>query len=287
MSTVWAVVVTHNRREMVRECLAALAAQKRPPDHTLVVDNASTDGTRAMLEQEYGHVELLALPTNQGGAGGFHEGMKRAHAAGADWIWLMDDDTIPAPAALAQLISAPERLEPLPPPSLLLSKAVWRDGRVHPMNAPRPTRRVETMIDAAERGLMPLGTATFVSLLVHRGAVDRHGLPLKDFFVWGDDIEYTGRVLKREPGYLVPESVVLHNTDTPHTAMAAPPDRFYYHVRNTLFIVRSRGRSRRDKLPFAWLLVSSVVQYLLRNPTPASAAAVLRGLRDGLRQLRP
>ena len=288
MSTVWAIVVTHNRREMLQRCLAALAAQTRRADRVLVVDNASTDGTRAMLDREHAHLDLLALPTNEGGAGGFHEGMKRAHAAGAEWMWLMDDDTIPDPDALSELLAAPARLGAGPPPVLLASKVVWRDGGVHPMNFPTPERtRMERVVDGAVRGLMPFRAATFVSLLVHRGAVDRHGLPLKHFFVWSDDIEYTSRaVLSGDLGYLVPSSVVLHDTATAHTAHSAPPARFYYHVRNTIFMVRGPGRPARDRLLRLFVLVSSTASYLLKNPSAASAAAVLRGLRDGLRPLR-
>jgi rhamnopyranosyl-N-acetylglucosaminyl-diphospho-decaprenol beta-1,3/1,4-galactofuranosyltransferase len=117
--------------------------------------------------------------------------------------------------------------------------------------------------------------------------VARHGLPLKHFFIWSDDIEYTGRVLRDEPGYLVPSSVAVHLTPNPHTAMTAPPERFYYHVRNTVFIIRGPGRSARDKLVFAWALVSSIWEYLRINLSPASGAAILRGLRDGLRRLPP
>ncbi len=287
MSTVCAIVVTHNRRELLRECLAAIARQTRAPDRVLVVDNASADGTGAMVEREYGHVELLALTTNEGGAGGFHEGMRRAHAQGAEWMWLMDDDTVPAPDALAELLSAPDRLDAAaPPPTLLASRVVWRDGNVHPMNFPSPERaRMEHVVDGAQRGLMPLRFATFVSLLVHRGAVDRHGLPLKHFFVWSDDVEYTSRVvLSGEPGYLVPTSVALHDTETPHTAQSAPPGRFYYHVRNTVFMIVGPGRPPRDRLLRGWVLVFSTVEYLRRDPSRASAAAVLRGLRDGLRR---
>ena len=280
---VWAIVVTHNRKEMLRECLAALAAQAAPPERILVVDNASSDGTGAMLAEEFPRVEVLRLPDNQGGAGGFHEGMKRAHAEGAAWLWLMDDDTMAEPDALAELLAAADRVEA---PSMLASRAVWTDGRMHPMNHPGPERRrVERMIAGAERGLMPVRFATFVSLLVHRGAVDRHGLPLKHFFVWSDDIEYTGRVLREEPGWLVPGSVAVHRTKTAHTAMSAPPDRFYFHVRNTLYIVRGPGRSWRDKLIFVWVLVSTVARYLSAHRSAAAVRAVGRGLRDGLRRL--
>jgi GT2 family glycosyltransferase len=284
---VCAIVVTHNRKELLRECLGALAAQERRLERVLVVDNASSDGTTEMLEREFPEVDVLALPTNEGGAGGFHEGMKRAHAAGADWLWLMDDDTIPAPGALAELLTAQERLEPGSPPPLLASKVVWRDGRIHPMNAPWPERiRVERAIDGAERGLVPLRYATFVSLLIHRSVVDRLGLPLKNFFMWSDDVEYTSRaVAAGDRAYLVPTSVALHKTAKPHTALSAPPDRFYLHVRNTLFITRLPGRGARDRIVRIWVLLSTVSQYLRAHPGWASLAAVARGLRDGV--LRP
>jgi rhamnopyranosyl-N-acetylglucosaminyl-diphospho-decaprenol beta-1,3/1,4-galactofuranosyltransferase len=285
MGSVCAVVVTHNRRQLLRECLAALRAQTCAPDRILVVDNASTDGTRAMLEEDYGDVDLLALPSNEGGAGGFHEGMKRAHADGAEWMWLMDDDTIPEPDALAELLAAPGRLSPGSPPTLLASKVLWRDGRIHPMNAPWQERtRVELAIDGAERGLMPLRFATFASLLVHRRTVDRYGLPLKQFFIWSDDVEYTSRVvLGGDLAYLVPTSVALHKTEQRHTHLSAAPDRFYYHVRNTLFMLRAPDRPRRDKLVRAWILVTSIIEYLAADRSPERRGAIRRGLRDGLR----
>lgn len=153
------------------------------------------------------------------------------------------------------------------------------------MNAPWPERtRIERVIDGAERGLMPLRFGTFVSLLVHRCAVDRYGLPRKNFFIWSDDVEYTSRVLLGgDTAYLVPTSVALHNTKHAQMHMTAPPDRFYYHVRNTLFMVRDPARPRRDRFMRTWVVVSSIVQYVARNPSWGSVAGVLRGLRDGLR----
>ena len=282
---VCAIVVTHNRKGLLRDCLAAIEAQTTAPERVLVVDNASTDGTPDMLRGEFPDIEVLSLEENEGSAGGFHEGMRRAHADGAQWMWLMDDDTIPAREALAELVEAPSRLAPQAAPTLLSSKVLWRDGRVHPMNFPSPARRrPDRMVEGAERGLMPMGSTTWVSLLVHRGAVDRHGLPLKHFFIWSDDIEYTGRILAAEPGYLVPTSVVEHRTEAAHDAMAATPGRFYFHVRNTMFIIRGPRRAARERLVFAWLLASTSAEYLRRHPSGRAARAVLRGLRDGLRR---
>ena len=62
MSTrVCAVVVTYNRKILLRECLLALEGQTRRPETILVIDNCSTDGTDAMLAKEFGHLSRLRL----------------------------------------------------------------------------------------------------------------------------------------------------------------------------------------------------------------------------------
>ena len=80
----------------------------------------------------------------------------------------------------------------------------------------------------------------------------------------------------------MPRSVVLHKTAAAHTAMTSAPDRFYFHVRNTLFIIRRPTRSRRDRLVFLWLLLQSSAEYLVRNPGLVAVREILRGARDGL-----
>ncbi len=318
MSPVWAVVVTHNRREKLRLCLAALAGQRRKPDRILVVDNASTDGTRAMLDREHDEVEVLVLSTNEGGAGGFHEGMKHAYEGGAEWLWLMDDDTIPEADALAELLAAATRVKKPagsatarttkparsssagvmspgrdgpprdlgPGPLLLASKVIWRDGSIHPLNFPTlERRRMGLVVSGAEQGVLPMRAATFVSLLVHRAAIERYDLPLKHYFLWSDDIEFTSRVvLGGEQAWFVPSSVAVHDTPAPDDFRFASPDRFYYHARNTLLIARSRDRPARDRLLRVWLVAATSAGYALRYRDRASVVAILRALRDALRR---
>ena len=193
---IWAVVVTRDRRDLLEECLHALTAQTRRPDHLLVVDNASSDGTPELLAGKYPNVEVLELGENRGGAGGFAAGLERAHAGGASFAWIMDDDTIPEVRALEELLAAAEA-DVDPPPLLLSSVARWSDGRLHPMNLPGIEReRFGDFARAAEQGLLPLRVTTFVSLLVARAAVDRFGLPDAEFFLWSDDLDYTARVTR-------------------------------------------------------------------------------------------
>lgn len=236
------------------------------------------------MRSEHPDVELLALAENQGGAGGFHEGLKAAHAGGAEWIWLMDDDTIPEPGALEALLRAPERLGDLPHPLLLASRVLWTDGGLHPMNHPGFLRdQPERFIDSCEHGVLPLRAATFVSLLVHRRAVDAHGLPHKHYFLWSDDIEYTARILRSQTGFLATGSVVLHKTATPHTAITDGGERFYFSVRNTIYMLKGSAWAPLEKVSHTRRLVLSVPSFLRHEGFTLRAAAIVgRGVRDGL-----
>ena len=89
MARVHAVVVTHNRRELLLACLEALASQTHPLDGVVVVDTASTDGTTEALEtagvRERLALDYIRLARNGGGAEGFHYGLRAALETGADW----------------------------------------------------------------------------------------------------------------------------------------------------------------------------------------------------------
>ena len=283
--TVCVVVVTHNRVALLRECLTALQGQTRAPDEILVVDNASSDGTAAMLATEFPGVDVLRLDTNEGGAGGFHDGMRKAYDNGCDWLWLMDDDTIPAPSALERLLEGRDTASTLGgAPVALASRVVWDDGRLHPMNTPRTAlRRMDELVSAASRGLLLIRSASWVSLLVHRHAIESYGLPIKRFFIWTDDVEFTARILRREPGYLVPESVVHHRTRAAYTTADGSPDRFFYYVRNTLYMMRGRAWDTQEKMGLLWTLVIQILRFLKRNrSSPGAALAVARGLAHGV-----
>ncbi len=130
------VVVTHNRRQLLAASLEAIFGQSRLPDRVHVIDNASDDGTADMVTDRFPTTSLNRLTSNTGGAGGFAAGLAFALDDGADLVWLMDDDTVPAPNALAELLEARSRYGP-GVPALMASRVQWTDGRYHPMNTPR------------------------------------------------------------------------------------------------------------------------------------------------------
>ena len=101
-SNIAAVVVTYNRLELLRQCVEALRTQTSSCD-ILIVDNASTDGTDQWLASQP-DLHYRNTGSNLGGAGGFNFGMRWAVEAGYDYVWVMDDDTLPQPDALEKLL---------------------------------------------------------------------------------------------------------------------------------------------------------------------------------------
>ena len=281
-TTVCAVVVTHNRRDLLIECLDRLQAQSRPPEGILVVDNASTDGTSELLAERDG-IEVERLDENAGGAGGFEHGLETAFRAGYDWMWLLDDDTFAEETCLAELLAGASRAPHAP--SVMSSVVRWRDATLHPMNGPWLRNRWGELAEAAAVRLAPIRAATFVSTMVHKHAVRRHGLPPGHYFVWLDDIQYTARILRREHGYVVPDSTAVHWTPRPYNTVTDTRERFYFKVRNHIWLLRGPSFGGREWLGYARSLLRAVVTYVRSSPSRREAlVTVLRGVRDGLRR---
>ncbi len=266
------VVVTRDRRALLERCLAALAAQERRPDRFYVIDNASSDDTPAYLADSgwtaRADVTCIRSETNLGGAGGFALGLERARADGCAWIWLLDDDTLPQPDALARLCAG---IAAWPPGMIAVacSRVDWRDGSLHRMNlvGPKSAYDREFFYEAAGRGHISIRTASFVSVMFSSEVVDAGGLQRREYFLWNDDIEYTARCLRHRRGICVPASVVLHDTATNGGTLDAPPARFRYHIRNQLWMLKkSPAFSRREKLKILPVYLAVCAAWSARAP---------------------
>jgi rhamnopyranosyl-N-acetylglucosaminyl-diphospho-decaprenol beta-1,3/1,4-galactofuranosyltransferase len=278
-----AVVVAWNRRDLVVETLGALRAQTAALHDVVVIDNASTDGSADVIRERFPEVALTTLPTNTGGAGGFTAGIERALTAhDAELVWLMDDDTVPDPTALAELLRARAAA---PRGTVVLASAVrWVDGRPHPMNTPRarPSATRASIARAARHGCTPVRTASFVSMLIEVDAIRAHGLPMADYFLWNDDFEYSSRLLRHGRGFLVHGSTVEHRTRTFGSTDVDPGARFVFEVRNKIWmLLRSRALSPAERVLYSGAALVSWTRTIARS---GDRPLLLRGLAAGIRQ---
>ncbi len=286
-----AVVVAYNRRDLLQAALDALAAQTRPLDATVVVDNRSDDDSAVVAAEHPIGADVVELARNTGGAGGFAAGMARAiNGLDADMVWLLDDDTIVSPTALEALLVARNAYPG--PVALLGSRVVWHDGRDHPMNTPRrrPGASGAQIARGAAAGAIPVRSSSFVSMLVDARAVKYYGLPLADYFIWNDDFEYSCRLVRRGTGLSVSASVVEHRTKAFGATDADPGERFYYEVRNKLWMLtRSTALGPFERMLYLGASGRRWARTLLRSERrDILVKAGLRGLRDGLlRSPRP
>jgi rhamnopyranosyl-N-acetylglucosaminyl-diphospho-decaprenol beta-1,3/1,4-galactofuranosyltransferase len=305
---VCAVVVTFNRPLLLRRCLEALRAQTRMVDTVLVVDNASTDNTREMLLSEFSWCELMLLPSNEGGSGGFHAGVKAAFEQGYEWIWLMDDDGAPAPDCLEALFAANRGeddearggtvLVPVQRDStgLFYGFAFWRFGEVQitPQILELHESGAKDTFSVVPRRRAPV--FRFVGPLLSRRVIERVGLPRADYFIWFDDIEFALRVYKRGktqvrfvPGALFHHdfrAVVREVTRWGKTRVRPfqPSWKLYYLARNQLYSLRKNHHPLGDFVHFLFPnQLRGMIGELLFDPDGRERAGMrLRGLRDGM-----
>lgn len=240
---VMAVVVTYNRKELLKECINALLKQDYDNCDVLIVDNASTDGTKEYIKDELKNKKVYYSNTgsNLGGAGGFNYGIKEAYKIGCDYIWIMDDDCIVHNDSLTKLLDADKKLNG--DYGFLSSKVLWKDNTICKMNIQK-TKMTKWLKDY-DTNYQPIVLASFVSLFLKKEVVEEFGLPIKEFFIWTDDWEYTRRISKNKKCYYISDSIVTHKSKENVGASIATVDdrleRFKYLYRNDCVLYRGEG----------------------------------------------
>lgn len=204
---VLALVLTHDAPEMLGRCLDALGAQTRPLADVLVVDNASAQSVHDVVAARHGRV--LRLDENVGPAGGYAAGLHAALESDAAWIWVMDDDCVPAPNALESL--AATAIDELGP-RVVLATAVDQET------------------DEVISGIGWWG------VLIPRVVVEVVGGPLPELFYWCEDSEYLQWRIPNAGFFVVPcpDAMVAVQHSRPR-GEDRPAWKYYYQARNKLY----------------------------------------------------
>lgn len=187
-----AIVVTYNRKELLKKCIESVLKQTYMPSCVYVIDNASTDGTNLLFETKQISsplINYIQLKENGGGAQGFYEGIKRAHETNAfDGYWVMDDDGMPDTQCLENMLPYLFSYNYVSP--LVVS---IEDNKLLAF----PYKGIMTCEELFVKYhfIVENYSCPFNGILYSRKLVDSIGYPLKELFIWGDEVNYHNRAI--------------------------------------------------------------------------------------------
>lgn len=243
-SCIGCIIVTYNRIDKLKKTLDSYAAQNFLPLYLIVVNNASTDGTKEYLD-EWQKVDagfekiVITSHINLGGSGGYFLGEKEAISRGADWIMIADDDAYPQDDYLEgmQCYMDSHDMERV---SIICGK-VLQKGTC--LNFHRGVWKSRWAIDFysfspeanyKKKEFYP-DFVSYVGIVVKKSALLKVGLVNKDNFIWYDDTEHTYRLSQVGKIICIPKFTIIHDVDDTHDGLRW---KTYYGFRNSLNFFR-------------------------------------------------
>jgi len=293
-----AIVVTYNRKTLLIECLDAILSQSYPLDSIILIDNASNDGTFEFL-QEKGYlsnpkIDYVRLIENTGGAGGFYKGMKIGYEKNFDYLWLMDDDTNPQKDALLELINSLKILnENKEKVGVIGSTPI---GEIENLNLSwvlgfKKGKKVYKNLQDLKEEIEEVDSLPFISFFIKKNIIEEIGYPEKDFFIWGDDVEYCYRIKKSQRKIFISKKSIVYHPLALGVELSffkkkiylkssiKSPWKDYYDARNYIFLIKKHNLSSKNYLKLLGFILLSVFK---RDQKLKRIKFYFKGIIDGI-----
>lgn len=266
---VFAIIVNWNGKEDTKVCLRSLRkiTKKDLLFDIIVVDNGSTNDSVAVLKKEFSEVVLLETGKNLGFTGGNNFGMQYALNHGADFVWLLNNDTFVDKNVLSCLSVFKD-----PKVGICGSKIYFAPDHEFHHDRYKTQERGKVFwyagglvdwanmyashrgVDEVDRGqydkVEPTSFITGCSMMIRRAVIDRIGLLDDRYYLYLEDLDFCLRTKKAgfELWY-VPSSVLWH-VNAGSSARPGNPLHEYYFTRNRL-LLGSRYAGSRTKFALA------------------------------------
>jgi GT2 family glycosyltransferase len=235
------VILNTNRRADTLDCLAALAHSEYANQRVIVLDNASTDGSVAAIRAAFPGVQIIELTSNRGYAGNNNVGIQAALEQGADWVFVLNEDTILAPDCIGKLVAAAA-----PDPQVgIVGPLVYHHDEPNVVQS--AGGQLTSSWEARHIGQNELDRGQFVqpvavdwisgcAILVRRQLIEQVGMLDERFFYYWEEAEWCLRA--RRHGWRVvhvPQAKLWHKGVQRNYAPKASVS--YYNTRNRLLVL--------------------------------------------------
>ena len=237
------VIVTYNRIEKLKHSLKCFDEQKTKPEYVIVVDNASTDGTREFLNEwkdgsdEYEKI-LITNEKNMGGSGGFYVGLEYARKLDVDWIYVSDDDAFVEENVIYEAKKYIESNENGNDISAICATVI-NNGEIDRTHRRMIVKKklklkfVDTERSQYDKNEFDIDLFSYVGTILNKSKLEQVGITEKDFFIWFDDTEHAIRLNKVGRIICIPSIRVHHDIETEEANTLNWKG--YYGIRNSLY----------------------------------------------------
>lgn len=288
---VFVIVLNWNGKEDTLDCLQSLRSTAYDNYTVVLVDNGSEDDSVAAVREKFPEVELVLTGKNLGFAGGNNVGIEYAIKAGADYIFLINNDTTVHPDYLKELVLVAESDAKIGAVGSKIyyhgePERIWfAGGKINWLK----NKGEHIGLDEIDKGqfddIKEVGYLTGCALLVKREVVEKVGVLEDDYFLYYEDADYSLRI--QNAGYktmYAPKSKIYHKVS--RSTKPGSASYVYYHVRNGLVNARRNGDIFVKIAIYIFALLLSLKQLVKIIFFPKKrvwAFAVLRGEKDFLR----
>ncbi len=263
------VIVTFNRKRKLLKAINSLLKQSLLPKYIIIIDNNSTDGTKAFLNEKKilsnKRIKYFKLKKNLGGSGGFRFAVEKAKNFNVDWIGFGDDDAyyqqdfwkkIAKVSSERPNIKAFTGTVKLNDGRIDISHRIFINdwGMLRYKYIPKKYYKKNFFVDMF----------TFVGSVVNTEIIKKIGNIKSEYFIWIDDLEFSVRVREQTKIINVTKALVLHDTNQSAMDFKNNPKadwRYYYEVRNKIDMCACHGKSfRRNLYPVA-ILIKNILKF--------------------------
>jgi len=268
------VILNWNGWRDTLECLASLQKQDYGNLHVIVVDNGSTNESVAQIRSAFPEVELIETGKNLGFSGGTNVGLRAALKEDAEFLWLLNNDTICPPDTVRKLVNCAMANQDAGLIGTVLFYAhnpkevqAWGGGKVIPWVAYSKHFYSPTKF---EKNCY----VTFASVLARRAMLKEIGLMYEGFFMYFDDADLCMRMQKTKWKIAIAEdTAVLHKEG------ASNPNKETYFMSKTVTVAGLRFIRRHSR----WAFLGMPVYFALRvgNRIVKREWQALRGVWQG------